>query len=342
MTRVDRAAAVALISLFHISSAAAQSADAEALFREGRKLIKAGKVAAGCEKLDASERIETSVGTLLNLGDCREKTGKLASAWAAFKKAEAVAKRSGNDDKRQAEAKRRADRLEPQLSMLTIQVERRVDGLVVKRGETVLEDGAWNSAVPVDPGTYVISAEAPGYKPWRTDLTVLHKTKRVVAVPMLEKLPPPPVESGSPTVAGTSPARPVVASRGGAVGSGEMVVVTRRSGGTWSGARKLAVGLGVLGAGSIGAGVYFGMRARDLQSDADARCPLAVCADAEALRLNDRAQTNATRANIFYIAGGAVAASALVMWLVGAPSDQTVVTPAVGGGQLGVAVSGSF
>ncbi len=341
MTRVDRAAAVALISLFHISSAAAQSADAEALFREGRKLIKAGKVAAGCEKLDASEKIESSVGTLLNLGDCREKTGKLASAWAAFKKAEAVAKRSGNDDKRQAEAKRRADRLEPQLSMLTIQVDRRVDGLVVKRGETVLDDGAWNTAVPVDPGAYVVSAEAPGYKPWRTDLTVLHKTKRVVAVPMLEKLPPPPIASGSPTVAGTSPSPPVVASRGGAVG-GEMVVVSRRPAGTWSGARKLAVGLGVLGAGSIGAGVYFGMRSRDLQDDADARCPLVVCGDPEALRLNDRAQTNATRANILYIAGGAVAASALVLWLAGAPSDQTVVTPAVGGGQLGVAVSGSF
>src|SRR6185436_10468800 len=59
--------------------ARAQSPEAEAVFREGKKLIKEGKLAEGCAKLEASDRIETSTGTLLNLGDCREQNHQLAS-----------------------------------------------------------------------------------------------------------------------------------------------------------------------------------------------------------------------------------------------------------------------
>src|ERR1044071_9787666 len=81
MTRVDRAWFVAVIIPVCLGAAAplarAQSAEAEALFRDGRALIKAGKLASGCDRLAASERLESSVGTLLNLGDCREKLGKL-------------------------------------------------------------------------------------------------------------------------------------------------------------------------------------------------------------------------------------------------------------------------
>src|SRR5262249_23097450 len=110
----------AFVLLLVSSTAFAQSPAAESLFREGRALIKQGRLQDGCEKSEASETIERSVGTLLTLGDCREKLGKIASAWAAFRKAEAMAKASGKDDKRVAEAERRAARLEPQLPNLTI------------------------------------------------------------------------------------------------------------------------------------------------------------------------------------------------------------------------------
>ena len=74
----------------------AQSVEAEVLFQEGKKLLKEGKIAEACDKLEASDRLESSIGTLLNLADCREKTGQLASAWAAFVKAAQSAKRSGD------------------------------------------------------------------------------------------------------------------------------------------------------------------------------------------------------------------------------------------------------
>src|SRR6266850_4767204 len=84
--------------------AVAQSPEAETLFREGKRLLKEGKVSEACDKLAASERLESSTGALLNLGDCREKNGQLATAWAAFVKAATSAKLA--HDKREAEARR--------------------------------------------------------------------------------------------------------------------------------------------------------------------------------------------------------------------------------------------
>jgi len=342
MTLDERVRTVALLAaavlLFHVPVAAAQSAEAEVLFREGRKLIKAGKLAAGCDKLSASEKLEPSVGTLLNLGSCREKLGELASAWAAFRKAESMAKRAGNDDKRQLEAKRRAVALEPNLSNLTIQVTAPVNGLVVKRAGLALEAGAWNTSVPVDPGSYQIIVEAPGYKPYRTDVTVLHKAKRVVVIPALERVPPAAVAVVPPPVPMTEETTPVIISR-----PPQRALAMRTSEpSSFTGERKLGLVLGVLGAGSLGAGIYFGMEAKDLQRAADARCPLVVCADAEGLRLNNRAQQNATRANIFYVAGGVSVAAAVVLFIVGGPEERTVVTPTAGRDEVGVSVAGRF
>ncbi|HZJ67168.1 MAG TPA: hypothetical protein VFD36_26860 [Kofleriaceae bacterium] len=327
MTLADRVRIVAAIAatafVFPQSTAHAQSPEAEVLFRDGRDLIKHGKLAAGCDKLAASERLESSIGTLLNLGDCREKLGKLASAWAAFRKAEAMAKRSGKDDKRQAEAGRRAAQLEPKLSNLVIEVEGGAAGMVVRRDGEVIDQAAWNTPMPVDPGTYTIVAEAPGFVAWSAQVTVPAGAQRqVFTVPALERVPvaAPPAES--------EPA------------PGPRLVPIRRPG-TWSTARRFAVAAGVLGAGAVGTGIYFGWRASDLQDRADRRCPLSVCDDAEGLRLNDQARTSALTANILYIAGGATLATAVVLWVVGAPAE-IVVVPAAGDHQVGVSMTGRF
>jgi hypothetical protein len=320
MTHVDRACFAAMVVAGCIAAASsiasAQSAEAEALFRDGRDLIKAGKLAAGCERLAASARLESSVGTLLNLGDCREKLGKLASAWAAFRKAEAMAKRSGSDDRRQAEAGRRAAALEPQLSNLVIEVPHHIEGLVVRREGEVIDDAAWNTALPVDPGSYTIVAEAPGYMPWRTSVVVeAGQRRQTIAVPILQ---PAAVEPGPRLTA--APA-----------------VVP----GTWTTTRVVSAVFAVAGAGALGTGIYFGVHARSLEDRADQRCPRATCSDAEGLRLNDQAHTSATRANVLYIAGAATLATAAVLWFVGAPGEIAV-APVAGDHRLGVAMTGRF
>src|SRR4051812_16548065 len=65
--------------------------EAEALFDQGRRLLAAGNYAAACPKLEASNRLDPGIGTMLNLGDCYEKNGQTASGWAAFREAAAAA-----------------------------------------------------------------------------------------------------------------------------------------------------------------------------------------------------------------------------------------------------------
>jgi serine/threonine-protein kinase len=320
------------------STAHAQSAGAEALFRDGRALIKAGNLQGGCDKLAASEKLESSVGTLLNLGDCREKLGQTATAWAAFRKAEAMAKRSGDDSKRQAEARRRAEKLEPTLSNLVIQIGpsgKAMAGITIRRDGEALDAAVFNTPVPVDPGPHTIIAEAPGFKPFKTEVSLGKGGKRYVVIPTLEALPAP---APAPVVVAPTPAPPSVVIDREPPAPAPTVVVHD----TWSGTRKAAVVVGLLGAAAVGGGVYFGMRSDDEQSKSDAICPGTVCADVEGLRLNDNAQSSALKANIFLIGGGAAVATAVVMWFVGKPEERTVLAPSVGNGQLGAALVGRF
>jgi hypothetical protein len=336
MTRASRwfAAAAAVIWLGVICpDARAQSPEAEALFRDGRSLIKAGKLAAGCDKLAASERLETSVGTLLNLGDCREKQGRLASAWAAFRKAEGMARRTGGDDRRQAEAGRRAAALEPRLSKLVIDVADRADGEVVRRDDEIVDEAAWNTPLPVDPGRTTITAEAPGRQPWRTTVAIeAGVPRRLVEVPRLAPVEPVASEAAAPW----PPPRPELVQRPAAPPPLR---------GTWTATRAVSAVLAVAGAGALGAGIYFGVRANDLADRADARCPGTACDDPEGLRLNDQARTAASRANVLYIAGGAAVASAAVLWLVGGPREVAVVPVAASspaGSRVGLTMTGRF
>ena len=344
MTRVDPVRwfllSSILLALLATPKAYAQSAEAEVLFREGRKLVKAGKLEAGCAKIEASEKLESSVGTLLNLGDCNEKLGRYASAWAAFRKAENQARVRGGDEKRRNEASKRAIALESKLTQLVIMVTGRVDGLVVKRDDEVIDAPMWNTPLPVDPDTYTIVAEAPGYKPWRTEIDVTGKQRRqVVSVPALEKAPvaaaPAPREQLAPT---NLP--PVIVQQ---PPPSTVVVETKpRTPSMWTTSRKVALGIGVIGAASLGTGIYFGLRAKDEQSRSDDLCPGKICDVPEGLRLNDKAQDSARNANILYVVGGAALATSAIVWFVGGPDKEVRVTPTVGAGQAGVSFGGKF
>ena len=127
------------------------TATAEALFEQGKQLLRAGNAAAACPKLAESQRIDPSTGTLLALAMCHEADGKLASAWAEFTSVEARARNEGRSDREQA-ARTRAQALKPRLSTLEVRVSPQVaatSGLEIKRdGATFwrvyrdLDDGA--------------------------------------------------------------------------------------------------------------------------------------------------------------------------------------------------------
>ena len=86
-------AVLALGVVLLVGAASAQPRDvtrADALFREGRALMKKGDYATACPKLEESYRLDPAAGTGINLGDCFEKQGKVASALLAYQAARAL------------------------------------------------------------------------------------------------------------------------------------------------------------------------------------------------------------------------------------------------------------
>jgi hypothetical protein len=179
-------------------------AQAETLFRQGRDLMTAGKTAEACTSFQESEKLEPAVTTLLNLAGCREKLGQLATAWGQFLEAERQTRSATTASDRQLHdiAKKRAATLEPRVSKLEIDVPdaNKQDGLEIKRGDEAIDAGAWNRALPVDGGTYTITATAPGSKPWSTQLTIAaeHDSKKI-EIPKLEPAPQQPATPAGPT-----------------------------------------------------------------------------------------------------------------------------------------------
>jgi hypothetical protein len=319
---IARLVAIAIIAL--AAPVRAQSAEADVLFRDGKQLLKAGKIAEACEKLDASDRLESSVGTLLNLADCREKNHQLATAWATFRKA-AVAAKTARDGKREAEAKRREKLLAPKLSVLTIAVPHDVDGMTITRNGIAVDRELWGQAVPVDAGEYEFVVAADGYVKWTQRMHVGDGEKVELDVPALEavaKPAPPPAAPKREAVATPEPRRESPTT----------------SPGHFSITRDLAIAVAVVGLAGIAAGAVVYERGSTDEHDSNAICPTTTCNNVGALQLNTDARRDARDANIAYGAGGALVAGAIVMWIVGAPSVEPLATRE----QIGLAFEGHF
>ncbi len=189
---------VALAALLIGSLAAAPAAAdpaAEQMFRDAKQLLKDGRLDEACEKFAASQHIESKSGTLLNLADCRERQGKLATAWDMFLQAKALASRE-QDSVRAAEAARRADAIAPRRAFITIELptEGRPPGLSISRDGVDVPAPLWNVEVPIDPGRYVVVAQAPGHAPQTTTVEVERGARATARLAALVALPSDPAD----------------------------------------------------------------------------------------------------------------------------------------------------
>jgi len=182
---------------------------ADALFRVGRDLMAAGKIAEACAAFEQSQKRDPAVTTLINLAACRERLGQLATAWELFLTAERQTQSASNGATAQLHkiALDRAAKLEPRVPKLTIHIsdQSKLDGLEILRDGERVADVMWNHALPIDGGTYTITARAPGIDEWSTrvaldsesdtktvDIPNLRNLKRIV-----EPKPTPPIGANS-------------------------------------------------------------------------------------------------------------------------------------------------
>jgi len=310
----------------------AQSAEAEALFTEGNKLMAAGSLTEACDAFEASNRAEPRAGTLLRLADCRERHQQLASAWSAYKDALNRAK----DERKRDYAAAQAAALESRLSYLTVRVaaEVRIDGLALTRNGKPFDQALWNHALPIDGGDYLIVGQAPGHAPWQVTAHVPVEGGNIsVELPRLRKL--------------AEPAQPPIASPPASVGESPGAGAPERPGG-FTTRRKAALGFAGAGVASVVVGVVAGVSAKSKQTDAHRLCPdRTQCLRPD--QANALIQSGRSRALVANVGFGVAAAAAIasgVLWFTGAPSGEMAagihVAPSVAAGAAGVVVLGRF
>lgn len=318
---------------------ASDKAAAEALFDHGLRLMKQNDFAAACPKLEESERMDPAVGTLLYLGECYERVGRTASAWATFREAASLATTSNQVDRARV-ASARAQDLEPKLSRLSVELSpdvATVPGVVVKRGMQRLEPSLYGTPLPVDPGEYRIEVTAPGYEPWRTPIKVeAGGASATVRVPAL-------VRSSEP--AGATPAESVAAQPSQPATETTAQPPASRADDGMSTQRTLGIVVGVAGVVGVGLGSYFGIRALAKNSDAETHCPNSgLCNDQKGLDLTEEAKDQATFSNIAFVAGGLLLGTGAVLYLTGGRSDaeRVALVPVLVPGAAGANVMGRF
>lgn len=294
-------------------------AAAEALFNQGRELMSAGKYAQACPKFEASQELDPGLGTMLNLAECYEKTGRTASAWAEYREAIPLA-RAAASKARLDLATERAQALQDRLSTLTIRALSSEDEdphLEVRRDGVVLQRAELGSPIPVDPGEHSIEASAPGKQPWSSKVQVGADAAQVsIEIPRLSS------DDEPGTVGAAAPAGPAA--------DGGSTTRTDRSPG--SAQRTTGLVLGGAGVVGLGLGAFFGLQASNKWSDAKSKCadyPYGCSPEGTSLRSS--ASSTANLSTVAFIAGGALLATGVVLYLT-APSRQEQVALELGPG----------
>jgi hypothetical protein len=285
---------------------AGDTATAEALFEEGKRLMAAQQYAAACAKLEESQRIDPGVGTLFNLADCHEQLGKTASAWGEFTEVAALSKAAGQTAREEV-ARQRAAALEPKLSKVVLRVLSPAAAMEIKRDDAVVGPGQLGTQLPIDPGEHTFSASAPGKKPWTTKINVTPGTTlAVVEVPPLEDAPEPPV------------APPPSGDHAPADGSSQRTV------------GFVVGGLGVVGI-VVGAAASIVSLSKKSQANEDCDPNTDLCNTPRGVDLRASAITAGNVSTIAFITGGVLGATGLVLVLT-APRSQSQPGPQVGVG----------
>jgi hypothetical protein len=318
--------ATAVAFLCTVSTAHAQSsAEAEAFFREGKKLMAAGKIGEACDAFQASYESDAAVSTLLNLADCREKNNQFATAWGHFIEAMRLTRANTAQQSLFNTAKDRSLKLEGLLSYLIINVpdESRVDGLEITRNGVPVNQVNWNRDIPIDGGSYKIEGKAPGYEAWSTSVTVgKERDKQSVNVPRFSELPKKPIEVTPPDDT-KDPRGPVDEPSG------------------MTGKRKLALGVGGAGLAVAIVGTVFYVQGRGLHDDAG-KAPT----QAERDSLQDDANAKFLIAQIGWGVGAAAIGAAAYLWFTGGPTAGAergvTFAPRVDASSAGFVVGGRF
>jgi hypothetical protein len=310
---------------------------ASVLFQHGKALLDKGRYAEACPKLEAAQRLVTGIGVTLYLGDCYEKTGRLARAWEQFDKARGLAE--AKQDGRAAVARERAQRLWPQLAKVTLVVPPAADvaGLIVTEDGATVDRGGYNVERPTEPGTHRFRAIAPDRTPWETSV-------EIPATPASLRVEVPPLAEPGPAAAAVPPLGVPGLAAAASVPPSQRRLVASAPASPERSTRipaQRVVGIAVFGVGVVGltVGGIVGLQAKAQMDDSNAsgHCQANDHCDASGLAERSSALTKATISTIALGAGLAGVGGGALLYLTAPdepPGIALAARPTRGGGSV--------
>jgi tetratricopeptide (TPR) repeat protein len=315
-----RAALIAVVLAGSTVAHADAKSEAILLFDQGIKEMKAGQFEKACNSFERSIATYSDSGTKGSLARCYEKLGRLASSWKLWRELADLA--PSGDLRRDAAAQ--AAKLEPKIGRYVIKLTNPPPDLAVtiNGSPTKLTD----VPVPIDAGGVIVRAYAAGRKDWSTELSATDGGVLTIEIPELAKVE---VVRKEPELIVKPPPPPPPPSH------------TRQ---------YVGLGLVGVGAGAIVVGTVFGFKANSAFQDAQDLCGGSVdncIADrvGDAQTKVDDARSAGTLSTVMFVAGGAAAATGLVLYLTAPKATETrqlTVRPLATPSTAGVVLSGRF
>jgi hypothetical protein len=299
-------------------------AAARTIFNAGKKLLDAGKWAEACEKFDKSLALEPNVSTLIKIGRCRVREGRLATASEVYERALALNEETTEfQNRRQNLAqtiKAERDALSARIPSLTVTVIEAPPGLTVLRDGKRLPASVLGEPLPVDVGEHQLIVEAPGYRTEKRTLRIAEAQAEVVEFQLVAEPSEEAPEANPQEASGDQapPRQPTRTTPNVAEHSGAAVMGTREVQRPSVSPTQRTLGLVIGGAGLLTLGVagYFGVRTLSLVNESNPYCrnPGGTCSD-QGVSLRDQARDAQMAGVVVGLVGGGLLATGLVLTL---------------------------
>ncbi|MBL8604567.1 MAG: hypothetical protein JNK72_21755 [Myxococcales bacterium] len=313
---------VVALALMLSGKAFAQSTDLpRQQFASGRALYDAHSFPASLEAFRASQSALPSPNTLLYIARCLRELGRSAEAWEAFQEAARDAQARSGAEPRYA---RTAEAAQTEGAALTGRV-----AFVVLDGQGAppntatalngrqVDPARFGALVAVEPGTFTVTASAPGFQPFVASQSVVPGQQARVSVSL------------SPLGAGPAIAPMVTvlpADAPSALPTRQGPVVMQRASSPWRVVGAVSMGLGAA-LGIVGA--VTGLRARGIEEDLVRACPDGCAPTYANRRLVDEGNTLVTVTNVSWGVGGAALVLGAIAFFTSGPGAVEVYTPSL-------------
>ena len=311
-----------LVSVFLGSAhAVAQEAAADALFDSARAAMGKGDFDRACEQFRASDKLDPAAGTELNLADCEEKRGRLASAWVQFR---TVEEKLRPNDARVVVAHGRAEALRARVPKLTLTLAPNAPrGSTVRDGNVELGSAAFGIPLPLDPGTHQLLLSAPGFESRSFAILLSAGEARTVVLSPGARMSAPSAPHRIALPAEPSTSHDVTS--------------------TGAGRRTLGFALGGVGVAGLSAGAVAGALMLGKKRAVDDGCkPDKSCTDAGLAAAHSAGNLQIV-ANVGWVVGAAALGAGAFFLLTSGPrsrpSTSVALGPSPGGGQLSLSRS---